>query len=185
MATEVECKMAVGSEPVTELWRRIDSYFPSECIRKDVDKKDLYWGTDPLSKALFRVRESEDRFFITRKSKEIRSDGLEVNDEIEFTTDPDTREVNRFFSSLGFIPMYRKAKHGWLWNSGHLTVELVEVSTLGWYVEMEILIESSGDYTAENALEELMKLRSALQLDHLPLEGRYYSEMLKEQREGE
>ncbi len=184
MATEVECKMSLGADSVQLIHQRIDGYFPPESVREEVQKKDLYWGIDPEEKALFRVRESGDRFIMTRKSKETRSDGLEVNDEIEFSSGSDEREIHRFFSSLGYLPLYRKEKHGWLWANGSLTVELVEVSTLGWYVEMEILVDARGPYTSDDALRELMELRSTLELDELPLEGRYYSEMLQEQRKG-
>lgn len=184
MATEIECKMSIDPKAVTDVYRRIVSFVPKEAKHDRVDKKDLYWGVDQQEQALFRVRESQEGLIITRKSKEERTDGLEVNQEIEFSVEPGDREVHAFFSSLGFIPLYRKEKQGWVWSMDNLTIELVEVSTLGWFLEMEILLDTHDGLSTDNALEELMRVRSALQLDHLPLEGRYYSEMLKEHREG-
>ena len=184
MGTEIECKMAIDAAAVTDLYHRIVSFVPEGTAHDAVDKKDLYWGVDEQEQAVFRIRESREGFILTRKSKEERSDGLEVNQEIEFTVEPDMRKVHAFFSSLGYIPLYRKEKHGWMWSVNDLTIELVEVSTLGWYLEMEILLDAESDMSTSSALDELLKVRSALELDHVPLEGRYYSEMLKAQREG-
>ncbi len=184
MGTEIECKMAIEADAVTDLYHRIVSFVPKDATHDMVDKKDLYWGVDDQEQAMFRIRESREGVLLTRKSKEERSDGLEVNKEIEFTVEPDMRKVHSFFSSLGYIPLYRKEKHGWMWSVNHLTIELVEVSTLGWYLEMEILLDEVADLSTDRALDELMRVRSALELDYVPLEGRYYSEMLKAQREG-
>ncbi len=179
MATEVECKIALGDIPVQNAFQTIDSVLSPQAKREEVSKKDLYWSTDTATPALFRVRESGDCLIITRKSKEERSDGVEVNDEIEFTTTAETDSVHSFFTSLGYIPLYRKEKQGWLWKSGNLTVELVEVSSLGWYVEMEILLDDGDGLTAEMAMDRLFSLREQIGLAHVPLEGRYYSEMLQ------
>jgi len=184
MATEIECKMSIEPETVTDLYHRIVSFVPREAKHDSVDKKDLYWGVGQKEQALFRIRESQGGCVVTRKSKEERSDGLEVNQEIEFSVEPNSREIHAFFSSLGYVPLYRKEKRGWVWSVKNLTIELVQVSTLGWFLEMEILIDAHDGLSTDDALDELMRVRSALELDHLPLEGRYYSEMLKEHREG-
>lgn len=180
MAYEVECKVPIPRHRIEALTRLIDDAFPS-FEKKAIDKRDVYYSRDGLS-ADFRVREENSAIVLTRKHKENRDDGAEVNQEVEFTVDRESKEnVHSFFSSLGYRPLIGKGKHGTLWHDGSLSIELVLVDGLGYFLEMERLLEDSAtEDKIDSALGELSRLRHLLGVSDIPLEQKYYIELLQE-----
>lgn len=178
MAREVECKLRVDAHEVAALSARIDRIFP-DAQRLVVDKQDIYYHRDDPF-AQFRIRRDGQDVYVTRKHKEQRSDGFEVNEEIEFTVEEgDGTVVHRFFESLGYRPMLEKMKRGTMWKQGLLTVELVAVGDLGHFLEIELLLaDTESEEAVLSALHELDGLRKTLGVADRPLEPRYYSEML-------
>lgn len=180
MAYEVECKVSLAPKNVTDVKNRIEG-LAGISGSKEVDKDDLYYSANGRE-ALFRLRCEKDSVTVTRKAKETRADGFEVNDEIEFSLERSfVGQVQAFFHSLGYKELVAKRKRGWQWSYTDITVELVNVEHLGWFVEMEVLLDAGSDaVAAENARLRLSDLRKKLDLDQLPLEGRYYIDMLLE-----
>lgn len=178
MAREVECKLHVEAHEVAALSERIDRVLP-DAQRLVVDKQDVYYHQDS-SPAQFRIRRDGQDVVVTRKHKEQRSDGFEVNQEIEFSVDTKNGNVvHRFFESLGYRPMLEKVKRGTMWKQGLLTVELVAVSDLGHFLEIELLLsDTESEEAVLSALHELDGLRETLGVADRPLESRYYIEML-------
>lgn len=181
MAREVECKIHIPEYRLTALTDVIDKAFPA-IVKQVVDKRDVYYSRDGLT-ADFRIRQENSILVLTRKQKEHRNDRVEVNDEIEFTVPrKESVALHAFFESLGYVPLIEKGKQGNLWKDGGLSIELVHVVGLGYYLEMERLLEDSAtDEQVQSALEELSDLRTRLGVAGYPLEGRYYLEMLQEQ----
>lgn len=182
MAREVECKVAISPLHIVELSLRIDEVLPN-ALKQIVDKRDSYYSRDGHITD-FRIREEGTAVVLTRKHKENRKDGVEVNHEVEFTVDRGSSEtVHSFFRSLGYRHFIEKGKRGTLWRDGRLSVELVQVDGLGYYLEIERLLDDSA--TREQidlALEELARLRTLFGIAELPLEPRYYIEMLQEKQ---
>lgn len=180
MAHEIEIKVHLQVDEVQTLRSRIDRHFP-RARSFPIHKMDTYYCKQPGTEALFRVRSDGSGVTVTRKVKEKRTDGVEVNTEIEFHGLPaELQTIDRFFQELGYRPLIEKCKRGTAWIEEDLTMELVEVSGLGWYLEMEVLAPETDDGTLVNqALDRLARLRQQLGVGELPLEGRYYIEMLR------
>ncbi|HCJ93769.1 MAG TPA: class IV adenylate cyclase [Sphaerochaeta sp.] len=180
MAREIECKVSLEYSEIAEMVRRIGLVLP-DAIRSSISKDDIYYTRQSEHKALFRLRREEDGITVTRKEKEERNDGVEVNHEIEFSCQvEDFHGLGQFFASLAYVPLIEKRKHGTAWVHGTLTVELVEVDGLGWFLEMERLLpDDASDTAVEQALLGLAELREQLDIAAYPLESRYYIDMLQ------
>ncbi|NCB02265.1 MAG: class IV adenylate cyclase [Spirochaetia bacterium] len=179
MAIEIECKVHIEQERIPFYKEKIQEYLPN-IPPVSVDKKDSYYSLVNSSATLFRVRKDSNERFITRKLKEKRSDGIEINQEIEFSFLGQDSVVHSFFESLGYTVIIEKDKKGWSWKTDNLTIEIVEVPPLGWFIEIEILISHEED--KDEALKRLELVRKELHIDSLELVSTYYNEMLKKIR---
>ncbi len=179
MHFEVECKVRIEKNEVKSLHDSISLYVAGgEC--QDIEKKDTYYSQVGNDITLFRVRSVEGSYLITRKMKEARNDGVEVNQEIEFTANGQFDSIHSFFTSLGYSIIIKKEKRGWAWHEDNLTIELVEVAPLGWFLEIEVLIEQEN--LKRQALDRLEKVREDLHIYSRELVPMYYNDMLKEIR---
>jgi adenylate cyclase class 2 len=117
---------------------------------------------------------------VAYKIKEVR-DGLEVNHEREFTVS-DAGAFASFLAFLGLEPGIGKQKQGWSWNHEGVTLELSHVASLGWFAELEILLEDSGPPPPETiaaARSRLLSLLKRLGIGEDKIEGRHYTELLQ------
>ena len=180
MAREVECKVPIPEARVDSLMLQMNEKFGERCKQK-VDKRDTYYSKTGLH-ADFRMREEATGITITRKQKEVRNDGAEVNQEIEFTVTRSQEEsIHTFFLSLGYTLLITKRKTGFMWSIDNLTIEVVEIERLGYFLEIErLLLDSATQEEIDTALQELDRLRETVGFGDTPLEGRYYIEMLQE-----
>lgn len=178
MAIEVECKVRVHEKDIHALFSTISSYMKGR-EPLPIDKKDAYYSTHHDTTTLFRIRRVGDESILTRKVKEKRSDGIEVNEEIECTL-PYQSTINPFFESLGYRVVIEKEKKGWSWIHSPLTIELVEVAPLGWFVEIEVIVKEDSE--KEEAIKRLKVVREELGIDNLELVYEYYNDMLKKIR---
>ena len=177
MAKEVECKVAIDPCLIASLPDVISRTLGDSPLTP-VEKYDVYYGRKG-KEAEFRIRKDGTTVVVTRKQKEERADGVEVNCEIEFHVSEG--DVHAFFTSLGYIPLIEKRKVGSMWRDGNLTVELVHVKGLGDYLEMELLLaDDANESELKNALNRLATLRLRFGVADLPLEGRYYNDMLRD-----
>jgi adenylate cyclase, class 2 len=144
-------------------------------------KADIYF-IRPGEKKHFRVRLMDDSVTVTHKEKETALDGTEENHEIEFDSEiQNYQNILDFFTSLGYVEYIRKEKTGWVWNRGPVVLELIEVSSLGWFVEMEIIL--GDDATSEAVIQAkklLFTLLEELGIGRECLEDRYYMDLLRE-----
>ena len=180
MAFEVEVKAHVDDplrvQTVIEALALISAPTP-------IDKDDWYFST-PGQQALFRLRREAGRVLFTRKRKRMDGD-IEANEEFEFETDEGQFDrAVAFVTSLGYEVAAQKTKRGlsyslaWGDGLGDLTIELCEVSTLGWFIEMEFVLEKRAQ--VEDAKRALGKALALLEIENSQIEGKPYLLLLSQ-----
>ena len=150
------------------------------------EKEDSYWFPKEasISSKSYRLRKEKREIdgmeksasFISYKKKEVR-DEIEINEEREFEVKPGEL-AGEFFHELGFESGISKRKRGWAYTWEGITAELVEVEGLGWFVELEILIEKQQEENFEAAKKRLLDFLDDLGIKKEALESRFYTEML-------
>jgi adenylate cyclase, class 2 len=195
LATEIELKAHIkDSEALRLLLSDKAQYLCS------FEKKDTYYfpvENSDIPKSGVRLRSENKTFqdgterkavYVTYKTKEVR-DGIEINDEKEFevcSSQNDTARVfNEFLKMLELRPGYCKRKKGWAFSKEGINAELLEVEKLGWFLEMEIVVNDAdvsdnNDSLIDEKRKQLMGFLSELGIEKDAIESRYYSEMLKE-----
>ena len=173
------------------------------------EKQDTYYfpiDNSDIPKSGVRLRAESRTFpdgtekkavYVTYKTKEVR-DGIEINDEKEFevcSSQHSTVSVfDEFLKMMGLSPGYTKQKRGWAFSKEEINVELLEVEKLGWFLEMEIVVNDTdndtdidasdnNDKTIDEKRKKLMGFLSELGIGKDAIESRYYSEMLREAAE--
>ena len=175
-----------------------------------VEKQDVYWfgpEASVLAVTKLRVRREKRSFadgtekslcLVTYKSKE-ENKGIEINEELEFQVNP-VEEFEEFLEKAGLKAGAVKRKRGWVFSKAvssaaeftatELTAELVEVDGLGWFIELEILVNVSGDgvkagidddkseKTIKEAVETLLAFLDSLGIEREAIERRFYLDML-------
>ena len=183
--TEIEIKAHVYEPLAVE---KTISQFAGEPRR--LEKKDEYWAHPENGKRVrIRVETEFDsggktasvRKMIAYKRKELK-DTVEINDEIEFAIDSQD-DFQAFLSDLGFAPKDRKQKKTLSWTVAEtgrppITIELSEVEPIGWFVEIEILMENPGQESIARARESLMDTLARCGVSETELETRYYTDLL-------
>lgn len=193
MSSEVELKAHVDDHVL--LKERI-SRLPGISSAMVIQKKDVYYA-DPLHKGpWFRVRlekqcgedEPEKGILVFTHKIHERSEGTENNQEQEFSVGIDQEtQVYAFCAALGLKEYIRKEKSGWSWFLTYgndftvpLHLELLEVSSLGWFLEMEFVLPDMVDVdTVEKARELLREMLVSLDIKKTAVESRYYMDMLE------
>ncbi|MDR1399228.1 MAG: CYTH domain-containing protein [Treponema sp.] len=199
MAIEIEVKAWVDTPE--SLKQRIDAIARFTGV---FDKLDTYWYPTlelaaqylgfPASGVRVRkervgdgrgdIRNSVETTRITYKAKEVR-DSIEVNHEQEFTVS-DGAVFEELLTVLGLIPIKRKHKTGWAWVydkdalniEDSITMELVLLERLGYFIELEILASNDTPDTVSLARERLLALLDLLGIARNRIESRYYTELL-------
>ena len=150
---------------------------------RPVDKDDWYFAASG-EPALFRLRREAGRVLFTRKHKRIAR-GIETNEEFEFEADEDQFErALAFVRSLDYEVVSRKTKRGLayslVWDEvlGDCTIELCEVSSLGWFIELEFILEDRA--LVEEAKRALLNALARLEIPESRLEERPYLSLLSQ-----
>ena len=204
MAVEIELKARLDDyEPVRE---RL--FAMAEYCRAYI-KSDTYWLPAPPDTGQLSipsgVRVRRDRgvnadgsaygtILVTYKTKEI-TDGIEVNDECEFTVS-DAAPFEELLSRFGLRPAHHKEKKGWAWLVRQaaaeqaaakppppppILAELSMVEGLGWFLEIEIqAANDSPQAVIEESRRRLLALLETLEIPADQIESRPYTLMLKE-----
>ncbi len=157
-------------------------------------KEDTYFsriGED----AHFRMRlvqmgpsfeEMQGTLVFTYKNKTLK-EGIEVNEELEFSSPSDQApSALKFFLGLGNEIYITKTKKGYIYTFfvssklPLLTIELVEVIGLGWFIEMEFVLEDAS--LIDRARDGLLLVLDLLCVPRSAIEDRYYMHLLKKQK---
>lgn len=145
-------------------------------------KQDVYYRLEG-SPVRVRLRDENGTVTLTYKRKETRN-GMEVNDEQESIIS-DRKAIGILLADIGFKPFLSKIKRTRSFSvsseSGQpITAEISLVEPLGWFLELEILLEESdpGETAIEQARTRLLDLLAGCGVPEEAIEHRYYSEML-------
>lgn len=164
MAIEIELKARVRDSDALRrrLGEKADYLYAFE-------KEDTYWnwregqksrGVSPVPEARLpsgparprlRIRNEKralpdgrtESFTLATYKKKRLKDGVEINDEREFSVNP-VQEFEAFLVLAGLKPETAKQKRGWAFSRGGITAELLEVPPLGWFLELEIITGDRG-----------------------------------------
>jgi len=201
MAVEIELKAHLDDfAPVKERLSALGEY----C--RAYTKTDAYWlpaqtvaASSLLPPSGVRIRHDRgvnadgsayDTVLVTCKTKEI-ADGIEVNDESEFTVS-NAAPFAELLSRLGLRETHHKQKEGWAWTvapsagkaAGRppILAELSQVAGLGWFLEIEIQPPNDHPQTVEESRRRLLSLLETLKIPADWIEPRPYTIMLNEIR---
>ncbi len=175
MAIEVETKARLNDpELMREKLRRIAGF------DRHFEKRDIYFAHPGSTKTLFRLRHEGCVSTVTYKQK-TRENGIEVNHEHEFSVS-DERTFLGFCEYLGYIKYIEKHKTGDLFTYQQASIELSYVDDLGWFIEIECIVEDESEIHASR--DKIHSILSDLEIGTDRIEERYYVEMLMEKKRG-
>lgn len=167
---EIECKAWVDDPE--GLRKRLHERYT---FRTTYLKDDTYYQF-PGRKQTFRVRNQDDGFIVTMKEKS-RKDGMEDNLETEFSVS-DVDSFVKFIEEFNCPVYLKKRKKSEVFSFGSVTLELSHVDTLGWFIEIEQLIQSENPRDKEKAKETIADILEDLEIPAEKIEERYYTELL-------
>jgi adenylate cyclase class 2 len=180
VATEVELKARVDDP------ERVRSFLNEHAeFRKSYTKEDTYFcrsSEGVEGRTRFRLRREGGAAVVTYKERS-REGGTEMNREYEFTvSDPQT--FIYFAEAMGYIPCIDKRKEGELFSWEGTNVELSHVAGLGWFVEIEHMVEfgeegENDEAAIAKANEKIRGILSQIGIARDRIEERYYIEMLR------
>ncbi|MDD7202340.1 MAG: class IV adenylate cyclase [Sphaerochaetaceae bacterium] len=154
------------------------------------EKTDLYWRGPEESRPRFRTRyerneKGQGDILFTLKEKS-QSGGIETNQEFEFTAPgKEWERVRSFVERLGYqvaITKHKKGYESMIPVPGFVPAhaELLEVEPLGWFIEIEFVLDRPGDIPrAKAALSQVLE---DLGVQESEIEPRAYNDMLREAR---
>ncbi len=139
---------------------------------KQIRKKDVMYTHRTENVVAFRLREENDKSWVTKKVREYTDSGTEVNTEIEFEVE-NGAEFDAFVKMLGYIEMYQKEKKVYQFsyrkNSMNILLEYVEIPVLsekGDFLEIEIICEDTAtEAEILSAETEILSIFTELSLD--------------------
>ena len=191
--TEVELKAHVDDRE--GLKKKLDAFAHFE---HSVSRDDRYWGMEGVKHKKIRVRhekydDGRQSVLLTYKKKEKRLENgvpIEVNDERECEM-TDSLPLESFLEDHGFNILVKKHKdvmdwtkevpsHGVIPSGLFATFELCTVPPLGDFLEIEVLSPSDDDKLVAQLRELLEQYLRDLGIPKEKIEGRYYSDMLKD-----
>ncbi|MBO4758850.1 MAG: class IV adenylate cyclase, partial [Spirochaetaceae bacterium] len=105
---------------------------------------------------------------------------LEVNKEIEFEVSDGNSFLN-MLEGLGFELSLKKHKKTKSYHYKEFHIELVEIESLGNFVEIETLQEDENPETVKRLQNALYEVLEKCGISKDAVEKRYYSELLRQQ----
>ena len=173
---EVELKARIPGERIdalAELLRRTCRFV------RNIDKHDEYYTTD-IGGKVKRVRIRDDNgVYLTFKDKDKTGDGIEINNEWE-TSMGDLSVARALLAYLGCSFHYKKRKRGFAFRKDEVTIELCDVNDLGWFLELEYIIEKKDPALIAGAEAALRNILKELDIPESFIEPRFYAEMILE-----
>ena len=181
MAYEIELKARIDDPPGIE--RELEKRCTFE---RKLEKRDAYYRFPPGapdSERTIRIRREEGASFAASKVKNVVGD-LEENEELEFAlAEPDKFE--ELLRVMGCSFYIKKEKRGKRFRKGGLVLELCEVAGLGWFLEIEKVLERKTPEAVSAARREILLILKELGISEDRIETRFYSDMLMELQAGE
>lgn len=126
-------------------------------FKRSIVKKDIIYSENNKKQIDFRIREINDKFFVTQKVRNFSKNGAEINDEVEFEIS-NKKEFIIFMENLGYCELYRKEKKVDQYYYNSMLIEYVEIKNLGKFLEIEILSEEKDLQENENKILDVFKI---------------------------
>jgi predicted adenylyl cyclase CyaB len=124
-------------------------------------KEDSGENISPFHRQI-RLRTIDGVSTVTAKLRQMKGN-LELNREIEFQTSCPAEFESLLTEYLEFTPYVKKLKTVELFQDGNMNAELSHVSNLGWFFEVEVLVENLDDPdTAEARIDALFEKHRVL-----------------------
>ncbi|MDC7225530.1 MAG: class IV adenylate cyclase [Spirochaetales bacterium] len=179
MNKEIELKAHVY-EPEAVKMRLESLYGAAEAVSKD----DIYYiyrtEIDNGRGQPVRLRSENGRNVVTLKQKSVEH-GIEVNNELEFGVDIPENFI-KYLQLTGADEWLTKKKRGWKFTSDYdrkaAVIELCEITGLGWFLEIEIVLQDPDKQQIDGAEREILSILKKAGIPEDRIEPRYYSEML-------
>ncbi|MCY1152945.1 MAG: hypothetical protein PQJ45_04750 [Sphaerochaetaceae bacterium] len=190
MPKEIELKAHVKDWQALLNQLRQSNFISNE---KYEEKKDIYFF-NPLINQSFRVRKETftdsnkkilKNTIFTVKEK-ILENGIETNREVELDLDFNKFDSSiEFFESMGFRQTINKDKKGYSFDFSYfetpLHIELLKVNSLGWFFEIEFIVDEQTDKKECDLLVQyLYKTLDYFNISHDDIEMKYYSQLIEE-----
>jgi len=172
---EIELKAHVRD--IAEVERQVASF--AKRVR-EFDKFDSYWhGPDwrfVRGTKGFRVRSDDNKTIVNFKTK--RNDGgIEINRETEFEVS-DRAAFLSLIERIGCEPFYEKRKKGVAYEYDGFLIELLHVDGLGYFIEIEQVLESDDPASIALAQGGLRSILNKAGVSDTEIEARGYSELI-------
>ena len=152
---------------------------------REVHKHDHYFRRPGERIQALRIRSYNGIVELTTKKTGVIS-GSENNEEYDFRALPDQLDAALlFFRALGYEDFFIKKKDGYEWTVERAHIELLSVNTLGWFLEIEILLPfDSDEEKREEAREEILSIMASAGIGEDDFESRSYRDMILEKEGG-
>ena len=109
-----------------------------------------------------------------------------MNEELEFSHPVKDKEtMHRMALMIGCHVFIEKHKEGFEWMYGDVHIELLNVRSLGWYLEMEIMSPTDDREANSERILALYTILEGVGLSSCDVVSRSYQQMLRERLEGE
>ena len=154
------------------------------------EKQDIYWHVPGIDEPSFRTRlekhgPNESDILFTTKVRH-KEHGVESNEEFEYSAPADQWDkVQVFMRKLGyevFITKHKKGYSSMIPVAGFVPAhaELLEVEPLGWFIEIEFVIDDP--HQVDHAKAALFGVLESLGVSQEAIEPLGYSKMLRAAR---
>lgn len=158
MKKEVEMKCYITEKNKARIQKYLDTY---TTYKAKADKKDTLFCTPGKKNIEFRLRKetlntSGTVYTVTRKKREYSNNGVEINTEHEFEIH-DISGFCDFMSTLGYDIFYTKEKKTIQYTQSEILFEVVSISNLGEFLEIEILSEEKEVNKNQQKIFEIFK----------------------------
>ncbi len=188
MAYEIELKAHVKAEELERVKSALMGIPGSEYHGQNT-KFDIYWSTTDDGEPVFRTRRelTEDGpnvLFTAKPVKKKDMDGTEENEELEYSV-PDAQwdDILQFYSGIGLQICRLKWKKGFDYRFAldgfNIHAELLNVRFLGWFIEMEICLDTLEGVDREAAYAALHNALAITGVPESEIEPIGYNKLLK------
>lgn len=167
---EIESKAFIPPKELKRIIKLANKKF--KFIKEEI-KTDIYYSNQ---KKIIRIRKLNTLEKIVTFKKKILDNNhtVEINKEIEFKID----SINNFLTlikELKFKKLYKKIKKSLIYQTNNLNVEINEIKNLGFFLEIEKMINNQNDI--DLAKKEIDNMINQFGLKE-NIETRPYSELL-------
>jgi len=180
MGYEIELKVWVDEPEQTE--KELEKRYSFD---RQFRKRDTYYRFPEKSDTpdrTVRIRREGSSSFVTSKIKKVVED-LEENEELELeVSDPD--KIEALIQLLGCRFLIRKEKTGKRYIKGNLILELSRITDLGWFLEIEKVLEERTEDSVRAARGEISQTLKEIGISEEKIETRFYNDMLLEIQAG-